>query len=301
MSIPPRVRIATRGSPLARWQAGLVARRLTETCGVETELVVVSTVGDRSTDVPISALGGTGVFAKEVEEALLDGRADVAVHSAKDLPSHLAPGLVLGAVPEREDVRDALVGSTLDDIPHGGTVATGSVRRRAQLAAIRPDIVFHELRGNMAARLARAADFDAVVVAAAAFIRLGWSEHLTELLEPSVMLPQVGQGAVAVECRRDDEQTVEWCSAIDRPDARAAVTAERAFLAELGGGCDLPCGALAVLDPTGSGRVLIEALLAAHDGSWVVRRRAAALVPSEAGRAVAATVQADAALAASGQ
>lgn len=281
----------------------MVARRLAETCGVETEIVVVSTVGDRSTEVPISALGGTGVFVKEVEEALLDGRADLAVHSAKDLPSRLADGLVLGAIPEREDVRDALVGSRLDDIPHGGTVATGSVRRRAQLAAIRPDIVFHELRGNMATRLARAADFDAVVVAAAAFIRLGWSEHLTELLEPSVMLPQVGQGAVAVECRSDDEQAIEWCGAIDRPDARAAVTAERAFLAELGGGCDLPCGALAALDPTGSGRVLIEALLAAHDGSWVVRRRAAALVPSEAGRAVAATVQAgaEAASAAAGQ
>jgi hydroxymethylbilane synthase len=288
------VRIATRGSPLARWQAELVARRLSETCGLDSELVIVSTVGDRTTDVPISAMSGTGVFVKEVEEALLDGRADVAVHSAKDLPSQLAPGLVLAAIPEREDVRDALVGARLGDIPVGGSVATGSVRRRAQLAALRPDLVFHELRGNMATRLARVAEFDAIVVAAAAFIRLGWREHLTEVLEPSVMLPQVGQGAIAIECRGDDERVIAWCAAIDRPDARAAVVAERAFLAELGGGCDLPCGALAALDPTGSGRVLIEALLAAPDGSWVRRRRAAATVPSEAGRAVAALVLAEA-------
>src|SRR5687767_8124836 len=188
------IRAATRGSPLARWQAEHVASLLRGADpSIEVELVIVDTQGDRRTDVPIWQLGGKGVFAKEVQAAVLDGRADLAVHSAKDLPSVAVPGLVIGAVPERGDPRDALVGSTLAGLPAGAEVATGSLRRRVELWRHRPDLRFVSLRGNMQTRLAKAADHDAIVVAATAFDRLGLAEHLTERLAPEQVLPQVGQ------------------------------------------------------------------------------------------------------------
>jgi hydroxymethylbilane synthase len=284
--MPGALRVATRGSDLARWQAQRVATLL----GADAELVVVSTSGDQRADVPIHAVGGTGIFVKEVQQALLDGRADVAVHSAKDLPASDTPdGLALVAIPERADPRDALVGSTLEALPAGARVATGSVRRRTQLAALRPDLTFAELRGNIATRLARADDFDALVVAAAALARLGLDDRVDEYLEPSVMLPQVGQGALAVECRRDDRHTRARLASIDDPGAHGAVDAERAYLAELGGGCDLPCGALARTDGRG---VEIEALLAAADGHVVLRATARDADPAAAGRAVAAELMA---------
>ena len=259
------LRVATRGSALARWQA----ERVVDLLGIPAELVLVATRGDERTDVPIHAMGGTGVFVKEIEEAVLDGRADVAVHSAKDLPSATAPGLVLAAVPERADPRDALVGAALDEIPTGGRVGTGSVRRRAQLANLRPDLTFGELRGNIPTRLEKAARFDAVVVAAAALDRLDLADQIAERLEPAVMLPQVAQGALAVECRVDDRATRELVAGIDDPAARAAVTTERAYLGRLGGGCDLPCGALA--SATAGGAVELEGLLASLDGRIVLR------------------------------
>jgi hydroxymethylbilane synthase len=284
--MPRPLRVATRGSELARWQA----RRVATLLGADTELVVVSTTGDQRTDVPIHAVGGTGIFVKEVQQAVLDGRADVAVHSAKDLPASDGPdGLVIAAVPERADPRDALVGSTLDALPAGARVATGSVRRRAQLVALRADLTFAELRGNIATRLARADDFDAVVVAAAALARLGLGDRADELLEPSVLLPQVGQGALAVECRADDDETLERVRAIDDARVHTAVDAERAYLAELGGGCDLPCGALAHVD---GDTVEVEALLAATDGHVVLRATARDTDPVVAGRAVAADLMA---------
>lgn len=274
------VRVATRGSALARAQTDAVIARL----GVPAEVVVVTTTGDRRTDTPIHALGGTGVFVKEVQEAVLAGTADLAVHSAKDLPSVTAPGLALAAVPERGDVRDALVGSTLAALPTGARVGTGSVRRRAQLAALRPDLTFGELRGNIGTRLDRAADFDAVLVAAVALDRLGLGPRATDRLDPATMLPQVGQGAIAVECRADDDRTQALLGPITDEPAHRAVTAERAFLAELGGGCNLPCGALAVATATG---VTIEVLLASLDGHTVVRARAAGTDPDAVGRAAA--------------
>ena len=261
---PPRLRVATRGSALARWQA----ERVVELLGGEADLVVVTTTGDRNTDVPIHAIGGTGAFVKEVQEALLDDRADIAVHSAKDLPSETPEGLLLAAVPERADARDALIGSTLDNLPTGAVVATGSVRRRAQLAAIRPDLGFAELRGNMATRLEKAAAFDGAVVAAAALDRLGLSDRIAERLDPSVVLPQVGQGALAVECRVDDGETRARLTAIDNSGAHRMLDAERAFLAELGGGCNLPSGAYAQRDGDG---VVLEAMLASLDGRVVLR------------------------------
>ena len=261
------LRIATRGSRLALWQAERVAGLL----GGDAELVVVSTTGDQRTDVPIWTIGGTGVFVKEVQQAVLEGRADLAVHSAKDLPSETAAGLRLAAVPERADPRDALVGARLDDIPAGGRIGTGSVRRQAQLAALRPDLRFESLRGNIETRVAKAADLDAVVVALAALERLGLAEVAAEVLEPSVMLPQVAQGALAVECRADDAVTAERLQALDEPALRRAVEAERAFLRRLGGGCDLPCGALAEAGAGPESVVVIEVLLATLDGKAVLR------------------------------
>jgi len=275
------MRIATRGSALARWQAERVAALLDG----DAELVVVETTGDRRADTPIHEMGGTGVFVKEVQQAVLDGRADIAVHSAKDLPSDPTPGLLIAAVPERGDPRDALVGSTLDDLPVGAVVATGSVRRRAQLAALRSDVGFAELRGNMETRLAKAAGFDAIIVAAAALDRLGLGERITERLATTVMLPQVAQGALAVECRDDDGATRDRLAAIDDGDAHRVVDAERAFLAELGGGCDQPVGALA--RATGDGGVEIEGLVASLDGRVVVRASVSDADPEAAGRALA--------------
>jgi len=263
------LRAATRGSPLARWQAEHIAALLR---GVDpevtVELVVVNTQGDRNLEVPIWELGGKGVFAKEVQAAVLDGRADVAVHSAKDLPSGPVPGLVIAAVPERGDPRDALVGSTLADLPNGAEVATGSLRRQAQLAAVRPDLRFVSLRGNMATRIAKAADHDAVVVAATALDRLGLADEIAERLPTDVVLPQVAQAALAVECRANDEGLRALLARIEDVDARRCVDAERAFLAELGGDCSLPAAAYATIT---DGALSIEGRIAAVDGTTVLR------------------------------
>jgi hydroxymethylbilane synthase len=264
------VRAATRGSPLAIWQAEHVANRLRAVDpGVEVELVVVDTQGDRQLDVPIWELGGKGVFAKEVQAAVLDGRADLAVHSAKDLPSVSVPGLTIACVPERGDPRDALVGAALAELPLGAEVATGSLRRQAQLAAVRPDLRFVGLRGNMATRLAKAADHAAIVVAAAAFDRLGWADQLTERLPTDVVLPQVGQAALAVEARADDADLIALLSAIEHEPSRRCVDAERAFLAELGGDCSLPAACYAVV--TAGGLLAVEGRLLSVDGRTVLR------------------------------
>ena len=240
--------------------------------GLTVELVIVETQGDRRQDVPIWEMGGQGVFVKEVQSAVLSGEVDMAVHSAKDLPSSPSPGLCLACVPAREDARDALVGSTLSELPPGARVATGSVRRRAQLAWLRPDLTFTTLRGNIATRLAKAADHHAVVVAVAALHRLGLTGRASEILSVDDVLPQVGQGALAVECRADDQDTAALLARIEDDAARRAVDAERAFLAELGGGCDLPVGAYAV--DGADGQLVIDGLLATLDGRVVLRHRA---------------------------
>ena len=271
------LRAATRGSALALWQTDHVAALLAAVgrergIEVSVEKVIVETVADARLDIPIWEMGGKGVFVKEVQAAVLDGRADLAVHSGKDLPALTPDELVLAAVPERADPRDVLVGATLEGLPVGGLVATGSVRRRAQLAWLRPDLTFAGLRGNIATRLAKASEFDAIVMAAAAVDRLGLDlgDRVVEVLEPSVMLPQVAQGALAVECRTADRIARELLAAIEHGPSRVAVDAERAYLAELGGDCDLPAGAFATVD----GDVLaIEGLLASMDGHVVLRER----------------------------
>ena len=283
----PVLRAATRGSPLARWQTDHVAALLAAVAGqsVEVVSVVVETSGDRNQDASLSSIGGQGVFVKEVQAAVLEGRADLAVHSAKDLPSLAFEGLALAAVPPRGDPRDVLVGGTLAGIPTGGRVATGAVRRRAQLAYLRPDLTFAELRGNIATRLEKAAGFEAIVMAAAALHRLGLANRISEVLDVSLFVPQVAQGALAVECRADDEATLELLRAIEDRPSRMAVDAERAFLAELGGGCTLPAGAHAVIEP--DGLVTITAMLATVDGRLLLRETQSGDDPVALGRSVA--------------
>ncbi len=260
-----RIRLATRRSPLAIWQATHVADLLRASDpDLEVELVRTDTAGDRRLDVPISEIGGKGVFATEVQRLVLDGRADAAVHSAKDLPAVTGEGLVLAAVPTRGDARDALVGCALEHLPAGATVATGSQRRRVQLAALRPDLIFAELRGNMATRLDKVPAGGAIVVAAVALERLGLAERIDDVLAVDEVLPQVGQAALAVEARADDPATIALLTSIEHAPSRVCVDAERAFLAELGGDCDLPAGAHAVL---ADDDLRLRALLAAPDGT----------------------------------
>jgi hydroxymethylbilane synthase len=261
------LRIATRGSALARWQAEHVAALLGGA-----ELVIVQTAGDRDKTTSLSELGGQGIFVKEVQQAVLDGRADLAVHSAKDLPSNpalMTPGLVIGAVPERADARDSLVGGSLRELRPGATIATGSARRRALLADLRPDLTFTDLRGNIETRLAKVGNgIAAVVVAYAALQRLRLDGRADDVLDVEIFVPQVAQGALAVECRADDAPTRAALAPLDHAPSRRAVDAERSWLAAIGGGCDLPAGAHAVID---GDVVRLTAVLASNDGRMVLR------------------------------
>lgn len=285
-----RIRAATRASPLARWQTDEVAALLRALDpAITVEVLVVSTEGDERTDVPIHAIGGRGVFAKEVQAAVLDGRADIAVHSAKDLTSSPVEGLVIAGVPQRANPCDALVGCRWADLPVGGVVATGSVRRKAQLAALRPDLRFEGLRGNIDTRLARAASFDAIVMAAAALERLGRSPEVLDVLPADLVVPQVGQGCLAIECRAGAVELRALLAGIEHSASRRALEAERAFLAELGGGCDLPVGAHATV---GNGGVVhLDGLLAADDGSRVTREQRTGDDPLLLGRSLAAALR----------
>jgi hydroxymethylbilane synthase len=279
------LRLATRRSPLALAQSRAVGAQLSALTGRPLELVEVTTRGDVD-HAPLSQIGGTGVFVAAVRQALADGRADLAVHSLKDLPTAADPRLALAAVPPREDPRDALVsrdGATLADLPEGARVGTGSPRRRAQLRAARPDLEVVDIRGNVDTRLSRvlggadrsAGDLDAVVLAVAGLVRLGRAEHITEHLDPELVMPAPGQGALAVEARAglaDDPGAGQALSdalrAIDDPRTRAAVTAERTLLAALEAGCSAPVGALAVVDGDGPEPTMrLRAVLARPDGS----------------------------------
>lgn len=238
------LRIATRSSAQARAQSEFVGHLLTQTLPSTTvKYVYVDTQGDLNATTPLHQMGGQGVFVKEVQRAVLDGRADIAVHSAKDLPSQTADGLVIGAIGQRRSPNDALVGKSLEQLAHGATVATGSVRRRAQLQRLRPDLSFVDLRGNIQTRLSKIPDGGAIVMAVAAMEILGITDQIAEILDVSVAVPMVGQGSVAVECRDNDVATQKLLAAIDHSESRRAVEAERAFLAELGAGCSLPVAA----------------------------------------------------------
>ena len=241
------LRLATRSSAQATAQSQAVADALMAAHpDLTVELVFVETLGDQRLDVPLHTIGGQGVFVKEVQRAVLDGHADIAVHSAKDLPSVTDDGLQLAAFTARRDARDALVGSTLDALVDGATVATGSVRRQAQLQAVRPDLQFVELRGNIHTRLSKLPEGGALVMAVAALQILGLTERIAEALPLESFVPAPGQGCVAIECRAGDGATASLLAAVDHAPTRADVVAERAFLAELGTGCSLPVAAHAL-------------------------------------------------------
>ena len=257
------LRLATRRSAQAQTQAQAVADALmTAQPGRVVELVLVDTMGDRPqyADVPLHTIGGQGVFVKDVQNAVLRGDADMASHSAKDLPADAADGLQFGAFCKRRDARDVLVGASLEELAQGADVATGSVRRRAQLARVRPDLHFRELRGNIHTRLGKVPPGGAIVMAAAALDILGLSDMIADYLPPGMFVPSPGQGCVAIECRSDDDEMLSMLAAVDHEPSRRAVEVERAFLAELGAGCSLPVGAHA------SDGVL-TAFLAADDDS----------------------------------
>ncbi len=269
MTAAPLLRLGTRRSPLARTQSERVAAALRERAGVRVELVEVVTHGDVSR-APLATMGGTGVFVSALRDALLAGRVDLAVHSLKDLPTAPAEGLVVAAVPPREDPRDVLVasgGRRLADLPAGARVGTGSPRRAAQLRALRPDLRVVDVRGNVGTRLRTVAEgeLDAVVLALAGLLRLGRAGEATDVLAPEQVLPAPGQGALAVECRADDADVLRACALLDDPATRAATTAERALLAALEAGCAAPVGALATVGDDGA--LHLTALVAALDGS----------------------------------
>lgn len=284
------VRIATRGSALALTQSRWVAERIERALGVETELIRVQTSGDRLKEVPLSRIGGKGLFIKEIEEALVEGRADVAVHSAKDLPARTPLGLTLAAFPERADPRDALVvrpglPPRLRDLPAGASVATGSARRAAQLLALRPDLRVMALRGNVPTRLERLDQgrFDAVVLACAGLDRLSLGDRIDERIAPEQMLPAVCQGVLALEVR-SDSALVEGLRALDHPASAAAARAERAFLQRLEGDCNVPLAALA--EPAGGTSLRLRGLVCSSDGARVARAESEGEDPVELGGAV---------------
>ncbi len=282
------MRLATRSSPLALVQSHAVGNRLIESGLISSyELVCVATEGDVRLDVAIAQIARQGVFTAEVEVAVLEGRADVAVHSAKDLPSsNISSDLVLASVPIRADARDVLVGAKLSELGHGGTIATGSARRRVQLAALVPGARFVELRGNIATRLTKVPHMGAAVFAYCALERLELVKHASEVLGVESMLPQVGQGAIALRCRTDDEPLQEVLAGINNELAYRAVLTERAYLERLGAGCDAPVGAYATVDPD-SLEITLEALIASDDGSRILRRSACGDEPLALGRSLA--------------
>ena len=266
-----RLRIASRGSVLARWQSESICGQLAR-LGWSSELVILKTSGDRVQQA-ISQIGIKGVFIKELEDALLDGRADLAVHSMKDVPTEIPAGLVFPAICERQDVRDCLVsrkGESLDQLPAGARLGTSSVRRRSQLLHRRPDLEIRDLRGNIDTRLHKLAtgDYDAIVLAKAGLDRLGWTDRITETLSTEVSLPAVGQGALGMEARASDVEVCEILSQLDHDETRSAIMAERALLAELEGGCQVPLGAWARLD---SGRLVLDACVCSPDGVDYIR------------------------------
>jgi hydroxymethylbilane synthase len=286
------MRIATRKSQLALWQAEHVAALLRRAhAGLEVVLVPMVTQGDRIQDRSLAAIGGKGLFIKELEVALEEERADIAVHSMKDLPGDLPAGLIIAAVLERADARDALLtasGAGLDDLPRGARVGTSSVRRQAQLLAARPDLHIEGLRGNVDTRLRRldGGGMDAIVLACAGLIRLGLESRITARLDPKMFLPAVAQGVIGIECRGADSRTLGLVSVLESQDTRIAMEAERAFAHRLGGSCQSPIAAHARLEGQS---LLLDGLVAEPDGSRLVRDTASGSIgdPAALGRLLA--------------
>jgi hydroxymethylbilane synthase len=288
------LRIGTRGSALALWQANHFRDALKKTCGLDSEIVVIKTSGDQNVAMPAQQIGVIGIFTKELEDSLLDGRADLAVHSMKDVPTEFSAHCRIATVFKREDPRDALVshrGETLAELPLGSKIGTSSLRRASQLRAFRPDFQIAELRGNVDTRLRKVAvgEYDAIVLAKAGIDRLALSSRITEVLSPEVMLPAVGQGALGVEFCEPRRKEFKVLDLLMDQDTMRAVKAERALLAEVQGGCRLPLGAWARIE---NGAMILDARVLSEDGAECIRGRAEKVCNSAAdaenlGRAVA--------------
>ena len=269
------LRIGTRGSMLAKWQAESVRKQLFAATGMEAEIVIIKTSGDKMQAAPLTQIGGKGIFIKELEEALLDETIDLAVHSVKDVPTDIPSRLMFPAVCRRDDVRDCLVGSTLMNLRQGARVGTSSLRRQAQLKHLRPDLDLRDLRGNVDTRLKKveSGEYEAVMLAKAGLDRLGLSKRISEVLEAEVCMPAVGQGAIAVECRLKDTEAGDLLAPLDDAETRTAIIAERALLAALQGGCQVPLGAWARVE---RGELVLDACICSVDGVQYVKQRATA-------------------------
>jgi hydroxymethylbilane synthase len=268
------IRIATRKSPLAMWQAEHVAAALKAAHpGIQVELLGMTTQGDRILDTPLAKIGGKGLFIKELEQGLLSGEADIAVHSMKDVPVELPEGLHLAVIMQREDPRDAFVSNAykdLDSLPKGACVGTSSLRRQCQLAENRPDLQIRSLRGNVNTRLRKLdeGEYDAIILAAAGLMRLGFEQRITALIGPEQSLPAIGQGAVGIECRTDDVRVNELIAPLHHPETAVCVQAERAMNRRLDGGCQVPIAGYAMLE---SGNLWLRGLVGEPDGSNIIR------------------------------
>jgi len=258
---------------LAKWQAESVRKQLFAATGMEAEIVIIKTSGDKMQQAPLTQIGGKGIFIKELEEALLEETIDLAVHSVKDVPTDIPSRLMFPAVCRRDDVRDCLVGSTLANLRQGARVGTSSLRRQAQLRHLRPDLDLRDLRGNVDTRLRKveSGEYEAVMVAKAGLDRLGLSQRISEVLAPELCMPAVGQGAIAVECRLKDTEAADLLAPLDDAETRTAILAERALLAALHGGCQVPLGAWARVERS---ELLLDACVCSVDGSQYVKQRA---------------------------
>jgi hydroxymethylbilane synthase len=267
------LRIGTRGSLLAKWQAEFIRKQLFAATGVEAETIIIKTSGDKLQQAAVTQIGGKGIFIKELEEALMEETIDLAVHSVKDIPTNIPSRLMFPAVCRRDDVRDCLVGSTLANLRHGARVGTSSLRRQAQLRHIRPDLDCRDLRGNVDTRLRKveSGEYEAVMVSKAGLDRLGLGKRIAEILSPEVSMPAVGQGAIAVECRLKDAEVGDLLAPLDDAETRTAIIAERALLGALHGGCQVPMGAWGRIE---RGELVLEACVCSVDGVQYVKQRA---------------------------
>ncbi len=283
-----RLRIGSRGSQLALWQANHVASLLREQ-GHAIEIEIIKTTGDKITDVSLAMVGTKGMFTKEIEEALADKRVDLAVHSLKDVPTELAPEFMLAAILKREDPRDAFISvkyAAIEELPRGAKVGTSSLRRQCQLKAMRPDLEIFPLRGNVDTRLRKleSGEYDAIILAAAGVHRLGLDQYVRSRISADVMCPAVGQGALAVEIRRNDHQTQTFLKFLNHAETRTAIECERALLGALGGGCQVPIGAYAEKRES---RLHLQAMVGRPDGSAILREHASGDNAEQLGRDVA--------------
>jgi hydroxymethylbilane synthase len=280
------LRIGTRGSVLAKWQAEFVREKFSRSTGIEGEIVIIKTSGDKIQQSSLSQIGGKGIFTKELEDALLEESIDIAVHSVKDVPTEVPSQLAFPAICRREDVRDCIVsgsGATLLNLREGARIGTGSLRRQAQLRHIRPDLDVRDLRGNVDTRLRKveAGEYDAVMLAKAGLDRLGWTHRISETLSPEFCMPAVGQGALGIECRASDADTISALEKLDDAETRAAIVAERTLLSVLQGGCQVPLGAWARMERD---ELVLEACVCSIDGLQYVKQRDSA--PPDQARAL---------------